>query len=267
MTYHASLFGGIRIFDLAAQLNGIESLFNSEINEFCIKIGQQYYSGHEIGSVETADFRRYKGMVKFLTGGFPCQDISRAKGISKGIDGPRSGLWRHFYRAIQEIHPGYVIVENSDQLTRKGIETILCDFARIGYDAEWLPMAAAQFGARHIRRRTWILAYPQTFRRTQILSVVQGCGTKGIEKKKCPKCNTSSDHIQQFEQSQGEPSIFGMDDGPLSRLHLPERIGALGNSIYWVIPYLIIKTILEVEKMTDENYTQLLAALEKSTKF
>ena len=45
-------------------------------------------------------------------------------------------------------------------LTRLGLETVLCDLASIGYDAEWQIISAADVGAPHLRRRIWIVAYP-----------------------------------------------------------------------------------------------------------
>lgn len=96
-----------------------------------------------------------------ICGGFPCQDISHA-GFGAGIEGKRSGLWSHFARLIGELRPRYVIVENVAALLDRGMGTVLGDLARIGYDAEWSIISACSVGAPHVRRRVFIVAYPDS---------------------------------------------------------------------------------------------------------
>jgi DNA (cytosine-5)-methyltransferase 1 len=96
-----------------------------------------------------------------ICGGFPCQDISHA-GSGAGIAGERSGLWSSFARLIGQIRPQFVIVENVAALLDRGIETVLGDLARIGYDAEWSVVSACSVGAPHVRRRLFIVAYPDS---------------------------------------------------------------------------------------------------------
>ena len=95
-----------------------------------------------------------------LTGGFPCQDISNA-GKRAGIKGSRSSLWKHYARAISEIRPRIVFIENVAALTQRGLDTVLCDLAKIGYDAEWHCIPASAVGAPHKRDRIIILGYSE----------------------------------------------------------------------------------------------------------
>ncbi len=97
--------------------------------------------------------------ISLITGGFPCQDISNA-GKRVGITGERSGLWSEMYRLICELRPDYVCVENVSTLLNRGMGTVLANLAACGYDAEWQVLSAAQFGAPHLRRRVFIVAYP-----------------------------------------------------------------------------------------------------------
>ena len=61
--------------------------------------------------VSKVDFTQVE-RVDILTGGFPCQDLSLA-GKRAGLkDGTRSGLWSEFARAIEEIQPKLVVIEN-----------------------------------------------------------------------------------------------------------------------------------------------------------
>jgi DNA (cytosine-5)-methyltransferase 1 len=107
--------------------------------------------------VQTFDGTPWRGRVDVVCGGFPCQDISAA-GKGAGIDGERSGMWRHMARIVGEVRPRYVLVENSPILTSRGLGVVLGDLAAMGYDAEWCVLGASDAGAPHRRERIWILA-------------------------------------------------------------------------------------------------------------
>src|SRR5574340_224475 len=84
----------------------------------------------------TFDGRPWRGIVDVVSGGFPCQDISAA-GRGAGIDGERSGMWKHMARIIGEIRPRFAFVENSPMLCSRGLGTVLGDLAALGFDAKW----------------------------------------------------------------------------------------------------------------------------------
>ena len=106
--------------------------------------------------VRTFDGRPWRGRVDLIAGGFPCQDISAA-GKGAGIDGSRSGLWSEFARIIGEVRPHFVFVENSPNLTTRGLGRVLGDLATLGFDAEWCVLGADDAGAPHKRDRIWVL--------------------------------------------------------------------------------------------------------------
>ena len=108
--------------------------------------------------VQTFDGRPWRGVVDVISGGFPCQDIS-AIGKGKGIAGERSGLWRHMARIISEAAPQIVFVENSPNLRTRGLDVVLSDLARMGFDAVWGVVGADAAGLQHQRKRIWILAH------------------------------------------------------------------------------------------------------------
>jgi DNA (cytosine-5)-methyltransferase 1 len=99
--------------------------------------------------------------IDVITGGFPCQDISNA-GEQAGIEGSRSGLWGEYARLIGEIRPKYAVVENVSALLSgdrgQWFGAVLRDLARIGYDARWSCISAADCGALHLRNRVCVLA-------------------------------------------------------------------------------------------------------------
>ena len=108
--------------------------------------------------VQTFDGRPWRGVVDVISGGFPCQDISVA-GKGAGIDGERSGMWRHMARIIDEVRPRFAFVENSPALVSRGLARVLSDLTKMGYNARWGIIGADDAGAPHHRKRIWILAY------------------------------------------------------------------------------------------------------------
>ena len=108
-------------------------------------------------NVQTFDGKPWRGIVEVVSGGFPCQDISAA-GRGGGIDGERSGMWKEMARIIGEVRPQYAFIENSPMLTIRGLESVLADLAKMGFDAEWGVLSAADVGANHLRERIWIVA-------------------------------------------------------------------------------------------------------------
>jgi DNA (cytosine-5)-methyltransferase 1 len=112
--------------------------------------------------VQTFDGKPWRGIIDVVSGGFPCQDISSA-GRGAGIDGERSGMWKHMARIIGEVRPQYVFVENSPMLTTRGLGVVLADLSSMGFDAKWGVVSAADVGANHQRERIWIRAEQQDF--------------------------------------------------------------------------------------------------------
>jgi DNA (cytosine-5)-methyltransferase 1 len=133
--------------------------------------------------VSKVDFTQVE-KIDILTGGFPCQDLSLA-GKRAGLkEGTRSGLWHEFARAIEELQPKLVVIENvrgllsakadngmeysQEDLDDWGarpvftaIQAVLGSLADIGYDAKWCGLRAADAGAPHNRFRVFIIAYPK----------------------------------------------------------------------------------------------------------
>lgn len=107
--------------------------------------------------VQTFDGKPWRGRVDVVSGGFPCQDISAA-GKGAGIEGERSGMWKHMARITGEVLPQYVLVENSPMLVGRGLGVVLADLAEMGYDAKWGIVGAHHASAPHKRDRIWIIA-------------------------------------------------------------------------------------------------------------
>ncbi|MGL5012756.1 MAG: DNA cytosine methyltransferase, partial [Bacteroidales bacterium] len=103
-----------------------------------------------------------------------CQDASVAKqqgGGQKGLDGARTGLWRHMVRAIYEIRPRYVIAENVANLLKvnggRDFAIILYSLTSMGYDVEWRVCNGYEVGLCNQRKRVWIVAHSKSERPQQ----------------------------------------------------------------------------------------------------
>ncbi len=160
------LFSGIGGFAYATQLAGLtfQHHYYSEIEDYAIKVYRKNFpQAQPAGDIRRLDTSKLPQGDWFVTGGFPCQDISEA-GRQQGLSGQRSGLWWDMHRVLRDLQPRAAIIENVSALRYKGLDRVLCGLAEIGYDAEWEVITAASVGAPHVRERLWIVAYPDSHR-------------------------------------------------------------------------------------------------------
>lgn len=228
---HGSLFSGIGGFDLAAELMGWENVFHCEWNEFGKKVLQYYWpKASSYNDIKKTDFRKYRGCIDILTGGFPCQPFSGA-GKRKGASDDRY-MWPDTLRVVQEVRPSWCVFENVNGLTTMGFEgepvevggqanlfeeddtiyervdrgilgSICEDLEREGYSVQVFVIPAEAVEAPHRRDRLWIVAYSQH----NGLHGSKGGGGDG---------ETSS------RPSKGEDSTFKPKG-----VHEPEKLGGL----------------------------------------
>lgn len=113
---------------------------------------------YEDGKREIPDF-------DLLVGGFPCQDYSVAKPLSKagGIEGKKGVLWWDIYRMLELKKPRALLLENVDRLLKSPASQRGRDFAIMlsclneqGYSVEWRVINAADYGMPQKRRRVYI---------------------------------------------------------------------------------------------------------------
>ena len=215
-----SLFAGIGGIDLGLERAGWECRFQVEWDPFCQRVLAKHWPDvprygdiHDVhGPLAHADStprypegpasqtllgpatferlgRRGSGWdcpeclprVDLLAGGFPCQPFSVA-GRQRGMEDDR-WLWPEFARAIRELRPRYVLVENvPGLLVGGGMGAVLGDLAELGFDASWESIPAAAVGAPHLRYRVWIMAYDARFgrRRSRERTVDGGPSGRGI---------------------------------------------------------------------------------------
>lgn len=198
-----------------------------------------------LGDITTVDYGGVQ-RVDVLTAGFPCTDISLA-GKRAGLRaGTRSGIWSHVARAIGELRPALVLIENVRSLTSawadsdlefdprcmgaagddgasvQGLRALGCvlgDLADLGFDAEWVVVPASAVGAPHKRERVFVLAWPAAD--TSDLGHQRGRGTRGRRRRPAHSGLATSD-AQGVGRAEGrsEPARL------IGRLDAAERGGA-----------------------------------------
>lgn len=252
---HIGLFEGIGGFSLAARWMGWDTIAWCEWNEFCQKTLSYHFPnaiGH--GDITKTDFTIYRGKCDILTGGWPCQDNSKARQVSKngrGLSGEKSSKFYEFERTFCEIRPKYIIGENvSNVLTINGghdFNYILSSLARMGYNAEWKTVRASDIGAPHHRERLYLVAYPNSIRLQENQSFFRYVQAEEREKERRIVAGAT---CLVRERWAVEPPVLRMDDGVSDRI---PKIEALGNALIPDIPFLIFKAIEEFENLMHQQ--------------
>jgi DNA (cytosine-5)-methyltransferase 1 len=179
-----SLFSGYGGLDLAVMnVTGGKVVWHCEWDDAPSKILEKHFPNvPNYRDVSLVDFTKVE-KVDILTGGFPCQDLSLA-GKRAGLkEGTRSGLWSEFARAIDELEPSLVVIENvrgilsanahsdvgqcewcmgerSGEPALRALGAVLGSLSSLGangYDARWVSVRASDAGAPHARFRTFIV--------------------------------------------------------------------------------------------------------------
>lgn len=157
---------GIGGFRSALEKHGHECMAFAEIDKFAKQSYKAIYDTDneeeldDITSVTDEHFRLYRGQVDIITGGFPCQAFSIA-GNRRGFEDTRGTIFFHIARAIKEIQPSYVLLENVKGLLShdKGrtYGTIVQALDELGYFIEWGLFNSKYWGVPQNRERVYIL--------------------------------------------------------------------------------------------------------------
>lgn len=157
---------GIGGFRSALENNGHECLAFAEIDKYAKQSYRAIYDTEgedeldDITAITDEHFRLYRGQCDIITGGFPCQAFSIA-GNRRGFDDTRGTIFFHIARAIKEIQPSYVLLENVKGLLShdKGrtFGTIIQALDELGYVTEWGLFNSKYWGVPQNRERVYIL--------------------------------------------------------------------------------------------------------------
>lgn len=160
------LFSGIGGFRSGLEMNGHKCLAFAEIDKYARQSYKAIYDTtnerewHDVTTVTNDDFRQFRGKCDIIVGGFPCQAFSIA-GKRKGFEDTRGTLFFEIARAIKEIEPSYVLLENVKGLFShdKGrtFGTIIQTLDELGYIVEWGLFNSKYWGVPQNRERVFIL--------------------------------------------------------------------------------------------------------------
>jgi len=153
------MFGNSGGFSLAFWWAGFQPEWYLDNNEYAAAIHRRHFPiCHHFGDIFDYDTLPY---VDVITAGFPCQPFSYA-GKQRGKDDPRY-LVPKMMDLLMEVRPCAILFENTPGFPtlNDGAEFrgLLRTLARNGYDAEWDHLRASDFGAPHIRKRWFCVAY------------------------------------------------------------------------------------------------------------
>jgi DNA (cytosine-5)-methyltransferase 1 len=146
------------------------------------RFGENGHSNKNIQEVDVLDIPEHD----LLCGGFPCQDYSVAKQLSKsdGIVGKKGVLWWDIHRIVSHHHPKFIFLENVDRLLKSPTKQRGRDFAimisslsDLGYVVEWRVINAAEYGFPQRRRRVFIVAYKNNLTQSKDpVDILEHCG-------------------------------------------------------------------------------------------
>jgi DNA (cytosine-5)-methyltransferase 1 len=141
---------------------GWENVFHVERDPFCREVLAHHFpESQSFDDVKAFDATPFRGRIRVLSGGFPCQPFSAA-GKRAGTSDDRY-LWPEMFRIIREARPTYVVAENVRGLLswNEGLvlDTVCADLEGEGYEVFPVVLPAASVNAPHRRDRIWIVAY------------------------------------------------------------------------------------------------------------
>lgn len=114
--------------------------------------------------IRTFPGKQFTGSIDILYGGFPCQNISVA-GNGSGLAGEQSGLFYELCKLVKEIEPTFIFLENVPAIRTRGLQEVVSELTNIWYDCRWTCVSAKEVGAQHTRKRWFLLAYSNRFRK------------------------------------------------------------------------------------------------------
>ena len=159
-----SFFSGIGGFDIGFERQGFKTNYLCEINDYCNDVLTYHWPnvkrGFDINEVKAEQIPD----SEVWCGGFPCQDISVARGGERlGLAGSRSGLFYRFADLIEQKDPQVVVLENVAGLLNsnhgRDFGVILNRMTSMGYSVAWRLLNTRYFGAPQSRPRMYLCCW------------------------------------------------------------------------------------------------------------
>ncbi len=165
------LFSGIGGFRRGLENAGMTCIGHCEIDKYA---NQSYNAIHNVTEDEVYfdDITRItddewarlgnERSIDLIAAGFPCQAFSIA-GKRRGFEDTRGTLFFDLARAIKQIQPSYLLLENVKGLLShdqgRTFGRILETLDEMGYDLEWQVLNSKNFGVPQNRERVFIIGH------------------------------------------------------------------------------------------------------------
>lgn len=184
------LFSGIGGFRLGLEAHGHECVGFCEIDRFARESYKAIHNTegelelHDITAVTDEQWRKLRGTVDIIAGGFPCQAFSIA-GKRKGFeDETRGTLFFEIMRAAKQIQPSILFLENVKGLLNhdrgRTFRIILQAMDELGYDAEWQVLNSKDFGVPQNRERVFLIGHLRGTGGREIFPIGSADGATGV---------------------------------------------------------------------------------------
>lgn len=151
---HVDLFSGLGCWAIAARVNGLRTVAMCEIEPWLREGLHRMWKCPVHHDVKTFDAEAYRG-TWLLTGSPPCQPASVA-GKRRGKADDR-WLWDETIAVCEVIQPSWFIFENPSGIDGVGLDGIISDLERIGYEVAALRIPACAVNSPQNRDRFWIV--------------------------------------------------------------------------------------------------------------
>lgn len=161
----ASFFTGIGGFDIGFEQAGFDVNFQCEIQAFCKSVLNHHWPSipcaSDIASLEPESIPD----AEVWCGGFPCQDLSVARGSKgrHGLSGSRSGLFFRLADLAKKKKPRVILIENVHGLLNsnngKDFAELLHTLSSLNYAVSWRLLNSRYFGVPQSRPRIYICAW------------------------------------------------------------------------------------------------------------
>lgn len=169
----------IRVIDLFSGAGGLSYGFESAGCDIELAIEKDlwavdtYRRNHINKNIQELDittipddyFRQYRGKIDIVMGGPPCQGFSIAASNRRKKDDSRNTLYQHFLRAVSQINPKIVLIENVKEIVgyklpdgTKIIDDIKRFFDGNGYSYDFAILNCRNYGIPQDRKRFFFLA-------------------------------------------------------------------------------------------------------------
>lgn len=163
-----SLFSGAGGDTLGMTHAGLNVVAFSENNKDAIRTHKKQFPDSkwlgesvkgDITKIPDSEFEVYRGKIRVVFAGFPCQGFSHAG--QKRADDPRNKMFYEFLRVVRIVQPDWIIGENvSGLLSRKTddkqssvIDIIQREFTEIGYPLQYKVYDTSTAGVAQNRKR------------------------------------------------------------------------------------------------------------------